>query len=121
MQGPWREILVQAQPGIVISVDRAISCALIVNELVSNAAKHAYRGDGPGRIWVNVVASNDGGLLSISVRDEGIGLPEGFEIGKAKGLGNRMIRSLAAQLDATLAIVPHHPGTEFILTAPLTP
>ena len=115
------EILVQAQPGIVISVDRAISCALIVNELVSNAAKHAYRGDGPGRIWVNVAASNDGGLLSISVRDEGIGLPEGFEIGKAKGLGNRMIRSLAAQLDATLAVVPHHPGAEFILTAPLTP
>ena len=115
------EILVQAQPGIVISVDRAISCALIVNELVSNAAKHAYRGDGPGRIWVNVAASNDGGLLSISVRDEGDGLPEGFEIGKAKGLGNRMIHSLAAQLDATLAVVPHHPGAEFILTAPLSP
>src|ERR1700734_876681 len=43
------EILVQAQPGIVISADRAISSALIVNELVSNAAKHAYLGDGPGR------------------------------------------------------------------------
>ncbi len=115
------EILVQAQPGIIISVDRAISSALIVNELVSNAAKHAYRGDGPGRIWVNVAASNDGRLLSISVRDEGSGLPEGFEIGKAKGLGARMIHSLAAQLDATLAVVPHHPGAEFILTAPLAP
>jgi two-component sensor histidine kinase len=115
------EILVQAQPGIVISVDRAISSALIVNELVSNAAKHAYRGDGPGRIWVNVATTSDGGLLSISVRDEGSGLPEGFEIGKAKGLGNRMIHSLAAQLDATLAVVPHHPGAEFILTAPLNP
>jgi two-component sensor histidine kinase len=115
------EILVQAQPGIVISVDRAISSALIVNELVSNAAKHAYGGDGPGRIWVNVAASSDGGLLSISVRDEGSGLPEGFEIGKAKGLGNRMVHSLAAQLDATLAVVPQHPGAEFIVTAPLNP
>ena len=95
--------------------------ALIVNELVSNAAKHAYRGDGPGRIWVNVAATNDGSLFSISVRDEGSGLPEGFEIGKAKGLGTRMVRALAAQLDATLAVVPHHPGAEFILTAPLAP
>jgi len=115
------EILVQAQPGIVISVDRAISSALIVNELVSNAAKHAYLGDGPGRIWVNVATTSDGGQLSISVRDEGTGLPDDFEIGKGKGLGTRMIHSLAAQLDATLAVVPHRPGAEFILTAPLAP
>src|SRR6185312_16080721 len=42
------EIHVQAEPGIVISTDRAISSALIVNELVSNAAKHAYQGDTTG-------------------------------------------------------------------------
>jgi two-component sensor histidine kinase len=115
------EILVQAQPGIVISVDRAISSALIVNELVSNAAKHAYLGDGPGRIWVNVATTSDGSLFSLSVRDEGTGLPDDFEIGKGKGLGTRMIHSLAGQLDATLAVVPHRPGAEFILTAPLAP
>src|SRR5271165_4510600 len=78
------EILVQAQPGIVISTDRAISSALIVNELVSNAAKHAYLGDGAGRIWVNVSLSGDDNL-SISVRDEGGGLPEGFQIGNGRG------------------------------------
>jgi len=115
------EILVQAQPGIVISADRAISSALIVNELVSNAAKHAYLGDGPGRVWVDVATTGDGSLFSISVRDEGSGLPEDFEIGKGRGMGARMVGALAEQLDATLAVLPRHPGAEFILTAPLAP
>jgi two-component sensor histidine kinase len=113
------EIVVQAQSGIVISADRAISSALIVNELISNAAKHAYLGDGTGRIWVNVSATSDDNLL-ISVRDEGGGLPEGFEIGEGRGLGSRMVRSLSEQLNASLTVVAHNPGAEFILTAPLT-
>ncbi len=114
------EILIEAQPGIVISTDRAISSALIVNELVSNAAKHAYPDQGAGRIWVNVTATGDGNL-AISVRDEGGGLPEGFQIDRGKGLGARMVHALAEQLNASLAIVAHEPGTEFILTAPLAP
>jgi two-component sensor histidine kinase len=114
------EILVEAQPGIVISTDRAISAALVVNELVSNAAKHAYLGDGAGRIWVRVAATTDDNL-SISVRDEGSGLPEGFQMDTGKGLGTRMVRALAEQLDAAVAVVARDPGVEFILTAPLAP
>jgi two-component sensor histidine kinase len=113
------EIVVQAQPGIVISADRAISSALIVNELVSNAAKHAYRGDGAGPVWVNVAMTSDDSQFSISVRDEGSGLPEDFEIGKGRGMGARMVGALAEQLGASLAVVRRHPGAEFILTAPL--
>jgi two-component sensor histidine kinase len=115
------EILVEAQPGIVISADRAISSALIVNELVANAAKHAYLDDAVGRVWVKVATAGDDSVFSISVRDEGAGLPEDFEIGKGRGMGARMVGALAAQLDASLAVVPHHPGVEFILTAPLAP
>ena len=114
------EIFVEAQPGIVISTDRAISAALIVNELVSNAAKHAYLGDGAGRIWVTVAATIDNDLM-ISVRDEGGGVPDDFQIDKGKGLGTRMVRALAGQLDAAVAVVAHDPGVEFILTAPLAP
>jgi two-component sensor histidine kinase len=112
------EISVQAQPGIVISTDRAISSALIVTELVSNAAKHAYQGHGAGRIWVSI-ATTGVDSFSISVRDEGAGLPEGFQIGKGRGLGTRIIRALAEQLNASLDLVARHPGAEFILTAPL--
>jgi two-component sensor histidine kinase len=114
------EIDVQAQPGIVISADRAISSALIVTELVSNAAKHAYDGHAVGRVWVNVAATGVDSF-SIAVRDEGEGLPEGLQFGKTKGLGARMIRSLAEQLNASLEVLARDPGAEFILTAPLAP
>jgi two-component sensor histidine kinase len=114
------EISVEAQPGIVISADRGISSALIVNELVSNAAKHAYRSQGVGRVWVNV-ARIGVDSFSIAVRDEGGGLPEGFEFGRGRGLGARMVRSLAEQLNASLEVIARHPGAEFILTAPLAP
>jgi two-component sensor histidine kinase len=112
------EISVEAQPGIVISADRAISSALIVNELVSNAAKHAYQGHGAGRVWVSV-ARTGVDTFSIAVRDEGGGLPEDFEFGRGRGLGARMVRSLAEQLNGSLNVVARHPGAEFILTAPL--
>lgn len=112
------EIHVQAEPGIVISADRAISSALIINELVSNAAKHAYQSRSAGRVWVAVAATGVD-RFSIAVRDEGSGLPEGFEFGRGKGLGARMVRTLAEQLNASLDVVARHPGAEFILTAPL--
>ena len=112
------EIVVEAQPGIVISTDRAISSALIVNELVSNAAKHAYRGQGAGRVWVKVAATGVDSF-SIAVRDKGDGVPEDLEFGKGKGLGARMVRALAQQLGGEFEIVARHPGVEFILTAPL--
>ena len=114
------EIFVEAQPGIIISTDRAISSALIVNELVSNAAKHAYHGLGAGRVWVKVAATGVDSF-SIAVRDEGDGVPEDFEFGKGKGLGARMIRALAQQLNASLDVVARHPGAEFIVTARLAP
>jgi two-component sensor histidine kinase len=115
------EIHVQAQAGIIISTDRAISSALIVNELVSNAAKHAYQGQGgAGSIWVNIATTGVDSFF-IAVRDEGGGLPEGFQFGKGKGLGARMVRALIEQLNASLEVVAQHPGVEFVVTAPLAP
>ena len=56
--------------------------------------------------------------FSISVRDEGIGLPPGFDLRKAKGLGMRIINSFSQQLNATLSVRVQNPGTEFIVTIP---
>jgi two-component sensor histidine kinase len=115
------EIHVQAQAGIIISTDRAISSALIVNELVSNAAKHAYQGQGgAGSVWVNIATTGVDSFF-IAIRDEGDGLPEGFEFGKGKGLGARMVRALTEQLNASLEVVEQRPGVEFVVTAPLAP
>ena len=104
----------------MISTDRAISCALIVNELVSNAAKHAYKGQGAGSVWVNIAATGVD-RFSIAVRDKGDGLPEEVQFGEGKGLGARMVRALTEQLNASLEVVAQHPGVEFVVTAPLAP
>jgi two-component sensor histidine kinase len=115
------KIHVQAQAGIIISTDRAVSSALIVNELVSNAAKHAYQGQGgAGSVWVNIATTGVDSFF-IAVHDEGDGLPEGFQFGKGKGLGARMVRALIEQLNASLEVVAQHPGVEFVVTAPLAP
>ena len=67
------------------------------------------------------VAATGVGSFSIAVRDEGGGLPEGFKFGGGKGLGARLVRVLAEQLNASLEVVARDPGAEFILTAPLAP
>jgi two-component sensor histidine kinase len=105
-----------AQHDVEISTDRAISAALIVNELITNAAKYAYTDRPGGTIWVTVARIGD--KLSISVRDEGAGLPPGFDRTKPKGLGMRIITAFVSQLDGTLEIHARHPGTEFVVTIP---
>src|SRR5216683_2650435 len=105
-----------AQHGIEISTDRAISAALIVNELVTNAAKYAYPDRPGGTIWVTVARIGD--KLTISVRDEGAGLPPGFDHTRSKGLGMRIITAFVTQLDGTLEIHARHHGTEFVVTIP---
>jgi len=108
---------VKARHGIDIPADRAISVAMIVNELITNAAKYAYRERAGGEIWVSL-AENGNDVLTISVRDRGDGLPEGFDLAKPKGLGMRIVTSFVQQLKGTLQVRNADPGTEFVVTLP---
>jgi two-component sensor histidine kinase len=114
------EIHAEAQNGIEIANDRAISCALIVNELVANASKYAYKDQAGGNIWVRVAAAGDKDF-SISVRDEGCGLPATFDPRKARGLGMRIVNSLVQQLDGIVTFQQPNPGTEVVITIPRVP
>ena len=82
---------------------QAIGLALVVTELVANAAKHAYPDDRHGLVWVRL-ARCDGETRQISVSDEGVGLPADFEINKKIGFGMRIVRALARQTRAQLRI-----------------
>jgi two-component sensor histidine kinase len=117
---PLSRIEVTAEPGINVMTDRAISIALMINELITNAAKYAYQGDQIGNIWVRVArGAND--TIELSVRDEGRGLPTDFELRSAPGLGMRILGALSQQLNATIEVRRLDPGTEFIVTAPREP
>ena len=106
------------EEGIEIETDRAISSALIVNELITNAVKYAYQGQSGGKIWISVTRERDD-AFAISVRDEGAGLPADFDLREAKGLGMRIVNSFAEQLDAKVVVRAREPGTEFVLSIPL--
>jgi two-component sensor histidine kinase len=113
-------IRTDAEKDIEVPSDRAISVALIINELIANAAKYAYKDAAEGKIWITVAAVG-ADRISISVRDEGVGLPPGFDLDKPKGLGMRIIMGFVRQLRGTLAVHTRSPGTEFVVTIPRLP
>jgi two-component sensor histidine kinase len=108
----------EASKTLFLTTDRAIGVALVVTELVVNAARHAYPEGKRGRIWVRL-APTEGEVAAVSVRDEGVGLPPDFESGKSAGLGTRLTTALAKQTGAQLRMERRLPGTEFILEIPL--
>ncbi len=102
---------------IRLEPDRAISLALVVNELVTNAAKYAFPDRSDGQIWVRLVRAAANSAL-LSVRDDGVELPADFDIKKGKGLGMRIVAALSEQLGATITQSSYNNGKEFAVLFP---
>ncbi|MCJ2012602.1 sensor histidine kinase [Methylobacterium sp. J-076] len=119
---PTHRLTCRAEPQR-LSADLAIPIGLLVNELVTNALKYAYPAARfPGGGEIRVRAEREAGGLCVEVADDGVGLPDGFEIGRAsKSLGMRVVGSLARQLAGTLTIPPTGQGTSFRLSIPMEP
>lgn len=91
----------------VIGSGAAVAIGLVVGELMTNALKHAFAGRTEGTITVNVDASNDE-HLTLSVADDGNGLPEGKEKPeRSTSLGWRMIRSMAEKYGGSIETQSH--------------
>jgi two-component sensor histidine kinase len=113
------KIVFDAPEAIQFAADRAILVGLIVNELVSNAGKHAYPDRPDGSIWVRLVVESDRQAILMSVRDDGVGLPRGFDPMTSKRLGTRLVNALATQLGAELTRPTSPIGANFTLVVPL--
>ena len=107
-----------AAEAIQFASDRAILVGLIINELVSNAGKYAYVDCSGGTIWVRLIQTDKNAIL-ISVRDEGTGLPAGFDPEKSKRLGTRLVSALSKQLGAELTRPSSPVGTNVTLLVPI--
>lgn len=94
---------------ISLDIDTAIPCGLIINELVSNALKYAFPNTQIGEIQVTLQQQQDQSLALI-VRDNGIGLPQDFNLKQPKTLGMNLVAGLVKQLRGTLEI-NSEPGT----------
>jgi two-component sensor histidine kinase len=102
---------------IHVDVDRAIHIGLIVNELVTNAAKYAFPEGQQGEVRVRLRALGDD--LELEVRDAGRGLPANLDLAQAKTLGLRIVHILATRLKATVGI-ENVTGAAFTIRFPIT-
>jgi two-component sensor histidine kinase len=99
---------------IILDVDTAIPCGLIVTELVSNSLKYAFMDGRKGEISIEF-SSDHSGLLTLIVSDNGIGFPENIEFEKMESLGLKLVVALANQLAGTVEL-DHSKGTTFKIT-----
>ena len=98
---------------VMLSLDVAIPCALIVNELVSNSLKYAFPGNRSGEIQIILRAGpNESAVLT--VRDNGVGLPKTLDYRNSESLGLQLVNTLTAQLQGELE-VHNHVGAEFTI------
>lgn len=110
--------LVTTLSAVHLGIDIAVPCGLILNELLTNAFKHAYPGPTKGLVELSV-GPEAGDRCLIRVRDHGEGLSAAVEASPTTSLGLRLIRSLARQLDAEFAYLPCVQGTDARLVVPL--
>jgi len=90
--GQW--ITPEIEPSrVYLSVNQAIPCALLLNELIANAFKHAFRKRKKGTIQVSITNATDDTVL-IRVKDDGDGISEGSCCDSANGLGLKLVRHL---------------------------
>jgi two-component sensor histidine kinase len=101
-----------------IKRDDAVSIGLVVNELVTNAAKHAFAGRETGEIHVSWKRRDEGGWR-LTVADNGVGMPSGPRTKKREGgLGTRLIEAFARQAGGALTISSDGSGTRTTMEIP---
>jgi PAS domain S-box-containing protein len=101
---------------IDLDIEQVVPCGLLITELVSNALQHAFPGSRTGTVRVEMHRRN--GLLSLTVGDDGVGLPADLDVAAAGTLGLQLVRALTDQLDGTLELA-RRTGAEFRVTFPV--
>ncbi|MDX2055099.1 MAG: PAS domain-containing protein [Polyangiaceae bacterium] len=106
------EVVVSAE-GVLLDIREAVPCGLIVNELVTNAIKHAFPIGRSGKVTISMTSNAE--LTILEVADDGVGLPEDVDLDAPKTLGLTLVKALSQQLSARLHVARGH-GTRFTLT-----
>jgi PAS domain S-box-containing protein len=101
---------------VYLDINAAIPCGLILNEIITNAFKHAFTGRSEGMVFVSF-RPNEDNRYELIVRDDGEGLPNQFDINAADTLGLQLIALLTEQIDGSLDI-KNERGTEFRILFP---
>jgi PAS domain S-box-containing protein len=112
------DLIIQTGGDVYVDINKAIPCGLILNELISNALKHAFSGDGAGAITV-IIRKCDDKEIEIIVCDNGLGLPDDVDIHEPRTVGLHLVNGLVKnQLDGQIEVRREN-GTEFRILFPL--
>jgi two-component sensor histidine kinase/predicted DNA-binding protein len=104
-------------PNIYLPTQPATVCALLVNELLQNALEHGYERQEGGTVTVNL--EDDGELVTIAVDDDGVGLPEDFDLASTGSLGLQIVRTLAeGDLKGKFELHGRDKGVSAVVTFP---
>jgi PAS domain S-box-containing protein len=99
---------------VAFGIDMAVPCGLIINELVSNALKHAFPAGRSGEVHVEL-HSDESGCYILRVSDNGVGLPAGADYPQESTLGWQLVQALTGQLGGAIDVQTDH-GTAFTIT-----
>lgn len=112
------DLQIEAEPDqVYIELQRATPCGLLINELVTNAFKHAYPA-GVGVVHVTLRPTS-GAQATLVVADQGIGLPDAQVLENTKSLGLQLVPVLVDQIGGTLSILDNKPGARFEVSFPV--
>jgi PAS domain S-box-containing protein len=113
---PTRVGLALQLEDISFSVDKAVPCGLILNELMTNALKHAFPGERRGALSV-ALRRVPGPLIELAVGDDGVGMAQDVAATPRGSLGLQLVGMLVEQLEGKLDVIQDH-GTTFRVTFP---
>ena len=104
-------------PNIYLPTQPATVCALVINELLQNALEHGYERHKGGTVTVNL--QDDGEQITISVDDDGVGLPKEFDLGQSSSLGLQIVNALTTgELKGTFELRGRDKGASAVVTFP---
>lgn len=99
-----------------LPIDIAIPCGLLINELISNALKHAFGSVSEGSIRV-VLHRNTESMNVLTVADSGVGIPSHLDFRNTRSFGLQLVNTLVEQLNGSIELVRGQ-GTTFSITFP---
>jgi PAS domain S-box-containing protein len=112
------DLIVQTDGDVYVDINKAIPCGLILNELISNALKHAFPSDGPHELRI-IIHETKNKEIEIVVSDNGLGLPDDVDIREPRTAGLHLVNGLVKnQLDGQIEVRRDN-GTEFRIKFPL--
>jgi two-component sensor histidine kinase len=102
---------------VLLPINAAIPCGLLVNELISNALKHAFPDDRQGEITIELLMEGAQHAV-LTVSDNGVGISETFSLEQTQTLGLQLVTMLSDQLGGVIEIHRANP-TRFALRFPI--